>query len=124
MKPRGLDLFSLGRVRVAVDWSWLLVFALVTASLALGYLPGQHPGSGVLVYWGVAAVVALPRHGFGGYPVSWASACGSDGAPDSPLPQRLQSSIRPWSCEARQRGRTRPSALRRLKMRAVADRLG
>jgi Zn-dependent protease len=59
MKPRSLDLLSLGGTRVAVDWSWLLVFSLVTASLALGYLPGRHPGHGVLAYWTVAVVVAL-----------------------------------------------------------------
>lgn len=59
MKPRSLDLFSLGAVRIAVDASWLFVFALVTASLAAGYLPARHPGYGALAYWGVGLLVAL-----------------------------------------------------------------
>ncbi|MBI1734330.1 MAG: site-2 protease family protein [Candidatus Rokubacteria bacterium] len=46
-------------IAIGVHPSWLLVFALVTWSLAAGYFPGEHPGWSVRTYWLVAAVTSL-----------------------------------------------------------------
>jgi Zn-dependent protease len=56
-----------GRLKIAEIWgipihlhlSWLLVFGLVTWSLAAGYFPHEYPGWAVRAYWAVAAVTAL-----------------------------------------------------------------
>lgn len=51
----GVDLFRIGGVQVAVDASWLVVFALVLWSLTAGYFPSQFPGRG----WGEYIAVGL-----------------------------------------------------------------
>src|SRR5919108_4352748 len=56
------DSFSLGRIagiRIGVNWSWLVVFALITWSLATGVFPNTNPGlgDGQYVAMGVAAAV-------------------------------------------------------------------
>lgn len=51
----GVDLFRIGGIQVAVDASWLVVFALVLWSLAAGYFPSQFPGRG----WGDYIAVGL-----------------------------------------------------------------
>jgi Zn-dependent protease/CBS domain-containing protein len=56
-----------GRLKIAEVWgipirvhvSWLLVFGLVTWSLAAGYFPGEYPGWAALTYWAVGAITAL-----------------------------------------------------------------
>ena len=56
-----------GRVEVARIWgigisvhaSWLIVFALVTWSLAAGYFPTEFPGGARPAYWLAAALTAL-----------------------------------------------------------------
>lgn len=54
----------LGRIRgieIGINYTWLVVFALVTASLALAFFPQIVPGLGILEYWllGAAASVLL-----------------------------------------------------------------
>ncbi|MEW6271608.1 MAG: site-2 protease family protein [Thermodesulfobacteriota bacterium] len=56
---RGITLFSVGGVAVRIDYSWLLIFALVLASLAGGYFPNAFPGYGALTYFLVGAVATL-----------------------------------------------------------------
>ena len=54
--------FSLGRVagvRIGVNWSWLLVFALVTWSLGTAVFPSDHPGLSGAAYAGMALVAAI-----------------------------------------------------------------
>jgi Zn-dependent protease/predicted transcriptional regulator len=54
--------FRLGRiagVEVGVNWSWLVVFALITWSLAAGVFPDQDPGHPDGVYVAMAVVAAL-----------------------------------------------------------------
>jgi Zn-dependent protease len=45
-------------IRVTIDPSWLLIFLMVAASLAAGYLPEQLPRAGPVVWWVLGAVLA------------------------------------------------------------------
>lgn len=54
--------FRLGRafgVELQVDWSVLLIFALITFNLGAGVFPAWHPGWGAPMIWGVALGAAL-----------------------------------------------------------------
>ena len=42
-------------VDVRLHYSWFLTFALLTWSMAWGYLPDGYPGQGDVFYWGVGA---------------------------------------------------------------------
>jgi Zn-dependent protease len=46
-------------IPIRVHVSWLLVFGLVTWSLAAGYFPGEYPGWPGGSYWAIGAVTAL-----------------------------------------------------------------
>jgi Zn-dependent protease/CBS domain-containing protein len=46
-------------IPIRVHFSWLLVFGLVTWSLAAGYFPGEYPGWMARTYWAVGAITAL-----------------------------------------------------------------
>ena len=53
---------TLGRIagiRIGVHWSWLVVFALITWSLATAVFPDQNPGLGDRTYYAMAIVAAL-----------------------------------------------------------------
>jgi Zn-dependent protease/CBS domain-containing protein len=53
--------FRLGRiagVEVGVNWSWLVVFALITWSLAAGVFPDQDPGRSQATYIAMAVIAA------------------------------------------------------------------
>lgn len=39
-----IDLFEISGVQIAIDFSWLIIFALVFWSLTAGYFPNLHPG--------------------------------------------------------------------------------
>ncbi len=54
--------FRFGRlfgINLYVDWSWLLIFVLVTWNLAAGVFPSLHPGWSPVMNWGIALVAAL-----------------------------------------------------------------
>lgn len=54
--------FRLGRiagVEIGVNWSWLVVFALITWSLAAGVFPDQDPGRSQATYIVMAVIAAL-----------------------------------------------------------------
>ncbi|HEU5405007.1 MAG TPA: site-2 protease family protein, partial [Gaiellaceae bacterium] len=54
--------FRLGRIagiEIGVNWSWLVVFALITWSLAAGIFPDQDPGRSNGTYLAMAVVAAL-----------------------------------------------------------------
>jgi len=54
--------FTIGRfggVQVRINWSWLVVFALIVWSLADGVFPSQNPGLSHGVYLAMAIVAAL-----------------------------------------------------------------
>jgi Zn-dependent protease/CBS domain-containing protein len=46
-----IDLFRIAGVQIAIDYSWLVIFALVFWSLAVGYFPALHPGYPRTEYW-------------------------------------------------------------------------
>jgi Zn-dependent protease len=50
---------EIGGIPIRIHFSWLLVFGLVTWSLAAGYFPHEHPGWAVWTYWAIGAVSAL-----------------------------------------------------------------
>lgn len=54
--------FSLGRILgipIGVDYSWFLVFALITWTLAASYFPAEFAGWPVAQYWIMGAVTAI-----------------------------------------------------------------
>jgi len=54
--------FTLGRVagiRIGVNWTWLIVFALIVWSLATAVFPDQNPGLGDAAYLAMALVAAI-----------------------------------------------------------------
>jgi Zn-dependent protease len=56
---RDLNLFRIGGIEIAIDASWLIVFALVLWSLSAGYFPLRYPGHSATDYWltGLAATL-------------------------------------------------------------------
>jgi Zn-dependent protease/CBS domain-containing protein len=53
---------TLGRIagiRISVNWSWVVVFALITWTLASGVFPAQNPGLSDASYVAMAAVAAV-----------------------------------------------------------------
>jgi Zn-dependent protease len=54
-----LKVIEVWGIPIRVHFSWLLVFGLVTWSLAVGYFPHEYPGWSARTYWGVGAVTAL-----------------------------------------------------------------
>ena len=56
------DSFRLGRffgIEVGVNWSWLVVFALIVWSLADGVFPSQNPDLSTGAYVAMAIVAAV-----------------------------------------------------------------
>jgi Zn-dependent protease len=56
---RSIPIARILGIRVTIDPSWLLIFMLVAASLAAGYLPQQLPSSGPVVWWVLGAILAV-----------------------------------------------------------------
>jgi Zn-dependent protease/predicted transcriptional regulator len=54
-----IDLFKVAGVQIAIDYSWLIIFALVLWSLSAGYFPELHPGYPGVEYWMVGLVATL-----------------------------------------------------------------
>jgi len=60
MRPhRGIDLFRIARIQIAIDYSWVVIFLLVLWSLSAGYFPRAYPGYAAGDYWGVGAVATV-----------------------------------------------------------------
>jgi Zn-dependent protease/CBS domain-containing protein len=54
--------FKLGKIfgiNITIDWSWILIFLLVTWNLAIGVFPALHPTWSLGLTWGTAIVAAL-----------------------------------------------------------------
>ena len=54
--------FSIGKVfgvPIRVHFSWFLIFALITWTLAVFFLPSQFPGLSFALYWALGAISAL-----------------------------------------------------------------
>jgi Zn-dependent protease/predicted transcriptional regulator len=58
-KTKSIELFRVAGVQVEVDYSWLVIFALVLWSLSAGYFPQEYPGQPTLDYWIVGFVATL-----------------------------------------------------------------
>ncbi len=56
---QGFELFRLSGVTVAIDYSWLVIFALVLWVLSAGYFPQQYPGFPMSSYWIVGLIATL-----------------------------------------------------------------
>src|SRR5262245_32967543 len=56
---RGLYIGRIFGINIHVDWSWILIFLLVTWSLAVGLFPAWHPDWGAALRWGLAVVASL-----------------------------------------------------------------
>jgi Zn-dependent protease/CBS domain-containing protein len=56
---RGLYIGRIFGINIHVDWSWILIFLLVTWSLAVGLFPAWHPDWSAALRWGLAVVASL-----------------------------------------------------------------
>ena len=55
----GFGLGRVGGIQIRVDWSLLIVFALIVINLASGVFPAWHPAWSVGQAWGAAAMAAV-----------------------------------------------------------------
>ncbi|MGH8200643.1 MAG: site-2 protease family protein, partial [Steroidobacteraceae bacterium] len=56
---RGLHLTRIAGIDVTIDWSLLIIFALITTSLASGLFPQWHPAWGPATSWLTALAAAV-----------------------------------------------------------------
>jgi Zn-dependent protease/predicted transcriptional regulator len=56
---RGVSLVRIAGIDVRLDYSWFLIFALILASLSLGYFPRAYPGQSRAGYWTAGALATL-----------------------------------------------------------------
>lgn len=59
MFGRGVRLTKIFGIELWVDYSWLMIFALLLWSLATSYFPHEYPGLGTTAYWIMGAVSAI-----------------------------------------------------------------
>lgn len=63
MNRHNLRLGSIFGIPVYLDYSWFLIFALLTWSFAVGYYPAQFKGWSPSLYWGLGAATAVALFG-------------------------------------------------------------
>jgi Zn-dependent protease len=56
---RGLYIGKIFGINIHIDWSWILIFLLITWSLAAGLFPAWHPDWSQPLRWGVAVAASL-----------------------------------------------------------------
>lgn len=56
---RSIPLGHILGIAIGLDYSWFLVLALVTWSLAGSYFPGQYPGWSTGLYWTIGLATSL-----------------------------------------------------------------
>jgi len=54
-----IEIFKVAGIQVAIDYSWLIIFALILWSLASGYFPAEYPGYSIGSYWLVGLVATI-----------------------------------------------------------------
>lgn len=54
-----VPLFRVAGIQVSLDYSWFIIFALITWSLSAGYFPRHFRGLGQSVYWTVGTVTSV-----------------------------------------------------------------
>lgn len=55
----GITIGQVWGIPIRLDWSWFFIFALVTWSLAGGYLPGAYPDLGTGALWLLGALTSV-----------------------------------------------------------------
>ncbi len=63
MSKQGISLGRILGISIRLDYTWFVVFALVTWSLAVSYYPFRLRGMGSTVYWFMGALTALMLFG-------------------------------------------------------------
>jgi Zn-dependent protease/CBS domain-containing protein len=56
---KGLTLGYIARIEIRLDWSLLIIFALISLMLAMGLFPAWHPDWGPALRWGTALAAAV-----------------------------------------------------------------
>jgi Zn-dependent protease len=56
---RCISLFKIAGVQIDVDYSWIVIFALVLWSLSAAYFPQAYPGHKTLDYWAVGLLATV-----------------------------------------------------------------
>ena len=59
MSGRSWRLARLFGIEIRIDSSWVLIFLLVTWTLAAGYFPGSYPGRPAALYWLVGLITSV-----------------------------------------------------------------
>jgi Zn-dependent protease len=59
MNRRGISLGRILGIPIQLDYSWFLIFALITWTLAVGYFPAEFKGWPTYEYWVVGLVTSL-----------------------------------------------------------------
>ena len=59
MGRNAIRLGSVFGVELRIDYSWFIVFVLVTWTLAVQVFPGSHPGWSLAAYWGIGVATAM-----------------------------------------------------------------
>jgi Zn-dependent protease/CBS domain-containing protein len=54
-----LRVASIAGIEISIHYTWLLIFVLITWTLAAGYFPETHPGWATEVYWITALIAAF-----------------------------------------------------------------
>jgi Zn-dependent protease/CBS domain-containing protein len=54
-----LRIARIAGIDIGIHYTWIIIFILITWSLAAGYFPAEYPGWEGLIYWVTAAVAAL-----------------------------------------------------------------
>lgn len=57
--PGGLRLGHVAGIEITVDWSLLIIFGLITFTLAVGVFPGWHPDWSATLSWATALAAAV-----------------------------------------------------------------
>ncbi len=59
MSGKKIPLFKIFGIQINLDFSWFIVFFLITFTFATGFFPYQYPGYNPILYWIVSAVAAV-----------------------------------------------------------------
>ncbi len=54
-----IRLFNIAGIEIGIHYSWLIIFILVAASLALGFFPQSYPGWTTATYWITGIIASL-----------------------------------------------------------------
>lgn len=59
LKAISFKVGEISGIQIKINYSWLLIYALLTWSIASNYLPSQFPGKSSAFYWSIGAVSAM-----------------------------------------------------------------